>query len=163
MCNDLTAASNKRHVDGNLWSFTSWICCCRCAGLNCKWWDGEHLLFKCRGRPGSGIHTFVGLEAKLEPPLFPGAHLTHFTCVASQNCSQSLFNQCVRIIQRVSASVSVSVCQTLPFSLCVVQRCISLGYPPQGPNNTTSWWKLGEFFVVMTLLSCAVCSVISLE
>lgn len=88
----------------------------------------------------------VGLKAQLEPPLFPGAHLTHFTCESSQNCSQSLFNQCVGIIQCVSASVSVSVCQTLPFSLCVVQHCISLGYPPQGPNNTTSWWKLGEFF-----------------
>lgn len=65
---------------------------------------------------------------------------------ASQNCSQSLFNHSVKIIRRVSAFDSVSVCQTLPFSLCVVQHCISQGYPPQDSNNTTSWWKLKELF-----------------
>lgn len=94
----------------------------------------------------------VMLKPQLQLLLFPGAHLTHFTCEASENCPRSLFNHCLRIIQRVSASVCVSVCRTLPFSLCVVQHCISPGYPPQGSNNTTSWWKLGEFFVVMTLL-----------
>lgn len=91
--------------------------------------------------------------ATLKPQLqlllffFPGAHLTHFACRASQNCSQSLFNHCVKIIQRVSAFDSVSVCQTLPFPLCVVRCCISRGYPPQDSNNTTSWLKLRDLFV----------------
>lgn len=53
-------------------------------------------------------------------------------CVCTQQSSQRLFSHSMRIIQCVSASV----CQTLPFSLWVVQHCVSLGYPPQDSNNT---------------------------
>lgn len=86
------------------------------------------------------------LKPQLQQVCFPGPHLTHFTCEASQNPSLSLFNHYVRIIQHVSASNSVSIQQALPFSLCVVQHCTSLGYPPQYSNNTTSCWKVEELF-----------------
>lgn len=83
-----------------------------------------------------------GGEATPEPQLqhecFPEAHLTHF--------HMSLFNHCMKIIQHVSVSIFLCKWRVLPFFLCAVQRCISLGYPPQETNNTTSWRKVGDVF-----------------
>lgn len=165
MCNDLTAASNKWHVEGNLrkWSSAALEAGNRhfnqkttptCLLLKLKHMGYSHFcfirqffwvwtwcykktplylflkrhyiifwsLFPC---PKLKRHL-LRLKPQPELPLFPGTFLTHFTWEAAPSSSQSLFSHSVRVIQRVSASV----CQTLPFSLCVVQHCVSLGYPP---------------------------------
>lgn len=87
------------------------------------------------------------LKPQLQQLPFPGAYLTHL-------CVWGFLLFTVNLIQHVSASSSVSVWQTLPFSLCVVQPDISLGYPPPDLNKTTSWWKLWEALFFMMPFPC---------
>lgn len=142
-CNDLTAASNKWHVEGNLWrysSITDW-------NLDVRWSYvsySEHLNF-----PFYFLQDYnpVILILELQAEIFPEDLLTHFTREASWNCSHCWLNHCMKLIQRVSAQ-SLTLCETLPFSLCVAEHSISLGYPPQDSKKNTSWCRPGQIVLL---------------
>ena len=154
------------HVEGNSRKrsrkgFTGWKlqnqgaslyqCCCENLFLT-EHWSWYSSLRMASSNWSVPNHNFQQALAVFQGPTWPTLH------EASQKYSQSLFNHSVRIIQRVSAFDSVSVCPTLPFSLCVGQHGISKGYPLPDSNNTTSWWKLREVFLYIIFLCFFLCS-----
>lgn len=159
MRNDLTAVSNKWHVEMSRATLLSWESSVTIKDITVHYskhpFPSDNIWAALFVFVRTTCHTATPARGKTSPNTLSRGppDLLHV------NYSRSSFRHAARMIQRVSASVSVS--QTLPFSLCVVQHCISLGYPLQDLNNTTSWWELGKIFVIHDTSPRTVCFVIS--
>lgn len=131
-CNDSAAASNHWQVERGFYGMeqgsflTGWKGWCQRATLNCTIVT-SNTYFRENLRPSEGWKLHLVGHG---PQLVPGAHLTQFTCEAPPNCSHRLFNHSAQIIQRVSPQSPCLYVRDFLSLLCVVQRSISLGFPP---------------------------------
>lgn len=135
--------------------FVGQKCLCQCVGLDCS--NTKHRFLSKTGLfPGVTAHP--GAEAapgQTQTTARTGAFSLGPLDPLYMRGFSELFPQVIYSLHEDNPACltpfSVSACQTLPFSLCVVQHSISLGYPPLGSNKCTSWCKMGNILLSATL------------